>query len=75
LRDVGILQIFYSRAIIQRTIVDFPAFLEHSSDFVPIQAVIRISRRLDSVLYEVAQNFEVFKKFKTKIKKLKTYSG
>ncbi len=27
LRDVGILQIFYSRAIIQRTIVDSPAFL------------------------------------------------
>jgi hypothetical protein len=25
----GILQIFYSRAVIQRTIVDFPAFLEH----------------------------------------------
>jgi hypothetical protein len=28
LRDVGI---FYSPALIQRTIVDFPAFLEHSS--------------------------------------------
>ncbi len=28
LRDVGIFQIFYSRALIQRTIVDFPAFLE-----------------------------------------------
>jgi hypothetical protein len=26
LRNVGI---FYSRAVIQRTIVDFPAFLEH----------------------------------------------
>jgi hypothetical protein len=31
LRDVGILQIFYSRAVIQRAIVDFPAFLEHGS--------------------------------------------
>jgi hypothetical protein len=28
LQGVGILQIFYSRAIKQRTIVDFPAFLE-----------------------------------------------
>ncbi len=28
LRDVGI---FYSRAVIQSTIVDFPAFLEHGS--------------------------------------------
>jgi hypothetical protein len=28
LRDVGI---FYSPAVIERTIVDFPAFLEHSS--------------------------------------------
>jgi hypothetical protein len=26
--DVGILQMFYSRAINQRTIVDFPAFVE-----------------------------------------------
>jgi hypothetical protein len=31
LRDVGILQIFNSRALIQRTIVDSPAFLEHGS--------------------------------------------
>jgi hypothetical protein len=32
LRDVGILQIFCSRAVIQRTIVvDFLAFLEHGS--------------------------------------------
>jgi hypothetical protein len=29
LRDVGILQIFYSRTVIQRTIVDSTAFLEH----------------------------------------------
>jgi hypothetical protein len=31
LRDVGILQIFCSRAVIQGTIVDFLAFLEHGS--------------------------------------------
>jgi hypothetical protein len=29
LRVVGFLQIFYSRAVIQRKIVDSPAFLEH----------------------------------------------
>jgi len=29
LRDVGILQIFYSQAVTQRTIVDSSAFLEH----------------------------------------------
>jgi hypothetical protein len=29
LRVVGFLQTFYSRAVIQRTIVDSPAFLEH----------------------------------------------
>jgi hypothetical protein len=28
LRIVGFLQIFYSQAVIPRTIVDFPAFLE-----------------------------------------------
>ncbi len=31
LRDVGILQIFYSRAVVHRTLLDSPAFLEHSS--------------------------------------------
>ncbi len=31
LRDVGVPQIFYSRAVIQRTIVDSPAFLKHGS--------------------------------------------
>jgi hypothetical protein len=31
LRDVGILQIFHSQAVIQRTIVDFLAFLENVS--------------------------------------------
>ncbi len=30
------------------------------SRFVPIQTVIRTSRRLDSFMYEAAQNFEVF---------------
>jgi hypothetical protein len=31
LRDVEILHEFYSRSVIQRTIVDFLAFLEHGS--------------------------------------------
>jgi hypothetical protein len=31
LQDVGILQILYSQAVIQRTNVDFPAFLENGS--------------------------------------------
>jgi hypothetical protein len=30
---------------------------------------------LDSILHEAAQAFEVFKIFKSEIKKLKTYSG
>jgi hypothetical protein len=29
LRIVGFLQIFFSQAVIPRTIVDYPAFLEH----------------------------------------------
>jgi hypothetical protein len=32
LRDVGILHTFYSPVVIQRTIVDFPAFLEHGAE-------------------------------------------
>jgi hypothetical protein len=59
LRDVGI---FGSRN--PRTIVDFPAFLEHGRaekiTVVPIQTVIRTSRRLDSFLSKAAQNFDVF---------------
>jgi hypothetical protein len=38
------------------------------------QTVIPTNRRLDSFLYEVAQNLELFSKFKIKIKKSKTYS-
>jgi hypothetical protein len=73
--------IFYSQAVlIQRTIIDFPAFLGHGSaerlGFVPIQTVIRTSRRMASFLSEAAQNFEVyFQKFINKFKKSKTYRG
>jgi hypothetical protein len=60
LRDVGILQIFYSRAVIQRTIVDSPTFLEtiwrKRLGFVPIKSV----GGLEVFSYEAAQNFELF---------------
>ncbi len=50
LRDFGILQIFYSRALIQRTIVDSPAFLEtglaEKIAVWTIEAVCRRSRRI-----------------------------
>jgi hypothetical protein len=32
LRIVGILKIFYSRAVLQRTVVDFPAFFRDRTD-------------------------------------------
>jgi hypothetical protein len=61
LRNVGIL---YSLAVIQRTIYISPAFLEHgSAEKITVEhmrTVIQTSRRLDSVLHEAAQNFEVF---------------
>ncbi len=76
LRDVGIL---HSRAVIQRTIVDFPAFLEHGLAeeiavcVVPIQTVIQTNRKLNTFLYEAAQNFSNIQKLE-KINK-KTYRG
>ncbi len=65
--NVVILKIFYSLAVIQRTIVDSPG-----SRFV--QTVIRTSSRLDWFLHDAAQNFEVFSNNpkKMKIKKSKT---
>jgi hypothetical protein len=45
LRHVGILQIFYSRAIIHKTIVDFPAFLAHGSA-AKIAGCVHTSRHL-----------------------------
>jgi hypothetical protein len=63
LRDVGK---FYSRAVIQRTIVNFPAFLEHGL-VVKIAVCAHTNRDpnehgLDPFLSEAAQNFEVFSK-------------
>ncbi len=59
------LQLFFSQAVIQRTIVDFPAFLKtgwrNRFRFVYIQPVITPQvGGLDAFLYEAAQNFEVF---------------
>jgi hypothetical protein len=50
---LAFLQIFYSQAVIQRTIVDFPALLEtgfvEKIWFVAIQPVIPTSRRIRSI--------------------------
>jgi hypothetical protein len=72
--------IFYSRAVIQKTIVDPPAFLKHVSEKkIPVCAhtthVPNKYRRVIGILYEAAQNFEVFLNIQTKIKKSKTFSG
>jgi hypothetical protein len=63
LLDVGILPIFYSRAIIQRTIVDSPAFLEHGSA-EKIAVCAHTNRDLNKqevgfIFYEAAQNSDV----------------
>ncbi len=62
LRDVGILQIFYSRAAVQRTNVDYPAFLETglAEKIAVCPCAEKYSRRLEVFLYEAAQNFELF---------------
>ncbi len=58
LRDVGILQIFYSRAVIQRTIVDFTVFSEK------IRAHLFLSFRLFNILlellYQLVLSFHIF---------------
>jgi hypothetical protein len=53
LRDVGL---FYSRAVVQRTIVDFPAFLEYGS------AESEQAGGLETFFSEAAQNCKVFSK-------------
>jgi hypothetical protein len=59
LRDVGILQIFDSRAVLQRKIVDSP-----SEGIGGLDGFFHF-------LYEAAQKFESFQLFKIKIKKQK----
>jgi hypothetical protein len=71
------------RAVIYRTIVDFPALLEHgSAKKITVCAHTNRDPNKQEVgfsLYEAAQNFEleVFskKQLKTKIKNKKTYCG
>jgi hypothetical protein len=65
LQDVGILQIFYSLTVtvIQRAIVDSPAFLEHGSadhGLCPYNPCAELEGGLEAFLYEAAHNFEVF---------------
>jgi hypothetical protein len=69
LRDVGILQIFYSRAVLQRTIVGYLAFLEpglaERLQSCPYNAPAEEVGGLDGLLYEAAQraskSFQIFK--------------
>jgi hypothetical protein len=76
LRDVRVFKkIFFSQAVIQKPIVDFPAFLE--TGLAEKIAVCDHTTRV--FLYEAAQNFEVFSRSQDqnlKIKNLYTvYSG
>jgi hypothetical protein len=73
-RDVGIFQIFYSRAVIQRTIVDFPAFLEHgSAEKIAVGAHTNRDPNKQEVgfFYCMKRLLKSFQKFKTKTKKIK----
>ncbi len=67
LQDVGILQIFYSRALIQRTIVDFPAFF-----FAQFGRKYRGLWPYKPWSVRRLRPLKCFKKFKTKYKKSKT---
>ncbi len=65
--DCGFLQIFFSQAVIQRTIFDFPAFLEtgveeKDSGLWPYNPWSQQVGGLDAFLYVATQNFEVFSK-------------
>ncbi len=57
----------------QRTTDVSPAFLEHGSAerswFEHMQTVIQTSRRLDSFLHEVAQNFDLLSDIQDQNKK------
>ncbi len=65
------LQIFFSQAVIQRPIVDFPAFLETclAEKIAVWDHTTHDPNKLDSFLYEAAQNFEVFLKIQDQKKK------
>ncbi len=56
------LQILFSQAILQRTIVDLPAFLEDKIAVCDHTAhdPNKYGRRIRCIFYEAAQNSEVF---------------
>jgi hypothetical protein len=61
----GILQMFYSRAVLQRTIVDSSTFLEPGlaekiAGLSPNNPSAEEIGGIDGFLYKTAQNFEVF---------------
>jgi hypothetical protein len=71
LRNVGIRQIFYLQAIIQRTIVDFSRifgarFGEKDLSLCPNMCAEKVEG-LEAFLCEAAQNFEVFSNIQNKI--------
>ncbi len=74
LRDGGILQIFYSRAVIQRTIVDSTAFLETAwwkrLRFVHIQLACQRSRRFRGIFaWSGSELWTLFKYKRSKLKR------
>jgi hypothetical protein len=78
--DVRILQIFYSRAVVHRTSVDSPAFLETGlAEKIAVCAHTTPSAEeiggLEFFFAQAAQNFDFFQMFKIRIKKSKTYKG
>jgi hypothetical protein len=78
LRIVGFLQIFYSQAVIPRTTVDSPAFLEHglAEKIVVCANTTRDSNKEDDYRHFCMKRLGILKSFqifKTEIKKLKTY--
>jgi hypothetical protein len=60
----GFFQTFYSEAVIQRTVVDFPAFLRpvcrKDCGLCPFNLSAEEVGGLELFLYETAQNFELF---------------
>ncbi len=72
LRIVGFLQIFYSQAIISRTIVESPAFLEHGSakKIAVCAHTIRDPNKLEDQMHfymKRLRTLKTFQIFKTKI--------
>jgi hypothetical protein len=80
LQFVGFFQIFHLQAVIPRTIIASPAFLEHSSaEKIMVYAHTTLdpnkeddSRHLSMKQLRTLKSFQIFK---TEIKKSKTYSS